>query len=97
MKEFAAGFGAPPDAASWAALVAGVALLGWNLWRPRASVDSRLSDRVFVAVLAALAAALSAGYVVFYLRGGPRIIDATSYYLEARAFAEGRDPAWRGR
>ncbi len=46
-------------------------------------------DAPFLAVSAFLAAALSAAYVTFYLRGGPRIIDATSYYLEARAFAEG--------
>lgn len=32
---------------------------------------------------------LSALYVVFYLRGGPRVIDATSYFLEARALSEG--------
>ena len=35
------------------------------------------------------AAALSAAYVVVYLRGGPRIIDATSYWLEARSLAHG--------
>jgi hypothetical protein len=89
VKELVAGFGAPPDTVAWAALATGIALVAWNLWRPGAPLDSRLSDRVFVAVLAALAALLSAGYVAFYLRGGPRIIDATSYYLEARAFSEG--------
>ena len=46
-------------------------------------------DAPFLAFSAFLAAALSAAYVAFYLRGGPRIIDATSYYLQARAFAEG--------
>ena len=46
-------------------------------------------DAPFLTVCAVLAAALSAAYVAFYLRGGPRIIDATSYFLEARAFAEG--------
>ncbi len=35
------------------------------------------------------AALLSAGYLHHYLRGGPRIIDATSYFLEARALSEG--------
>jgi hypothetical protein len=46
--------------------------------------------RALALALAALtAAALSAAYVVVYLRGGPRIIDATSYYLEARALAQG--------
>ena len=59
-----------------------------------------------LAVLLALGAALlSAGYVAYYLRGGPRIVDATSYWLEGRALAEGHlafgvpDPsaAFRGR
>jgi len=35
-----------------------------------------------------LAALLSWGYVVTFLHGGPRIVDATSYFLEARAIAE---------
>ncbi|WP_437590695.1 hypothetical protein [Sorangium sp. So ce1000] len=39
--------------------------------------------------LSAVAALLSAAYVAVYLRGGPRIIDATSYWLEARAMAAG--------
>lgn len=47
------------------------------------------SDRFFVAGCSLLSAVLSAAYIAFYLRGGPRIIDATSYYLEARALAEG--------
>lgn len=89
MSDLAARFGAPPDAVAWVALVAGLVVLGWNASGRRASLDSRLSDRAFVAVLALFAAALSAGYVAFYLRGGPRIIDATSYYLQARTFSEG--------
>src|SRR5262245_27348012 len=45
---------------------------------------------IFFLGLAALAAALlSAAYIQVYLRGGPRIIDATSYWLEARALAAG--------
>ena len=35
------------------------------------------------------AALLSLGYVAFYLRDGPRIVDATSYFLQARALSEG--------
>jgi len=50
-------------------------------------------DAPFLTVCAFLAAALSAAYVAFYLRGGPRIIDATSYFLEARASAKG-NPAF---
>lgn len=47
----------------------------------------------FVLLAAAIAALLSGAYVAFYLRGGPRIIDATSYWLEARALSEGHT-AW---
>ena len=54
---------------------------------------TRLSDLVLVEIvlglLSAAAFALSAGYLAYYLRGGPRIIDATSYWLQARALAEG--------
>lgn len=46
-------------------------------------------SRVFVAVCSLVSAVLSTAYVAFYLRSGPRIIDATSYFLEARVFAEG--------
>jgi len=47
------------------------------------------SDRFFVAGCSLLSAVLSAAYIAVYLRGGPRIIDATSYFLEARALAQG--------
>ncbi len=43
----------------------------------------------WLAVLCLLAFALSCAYVAYYLRGGPRIIDATSYFLEARSLAAG--------
>ena len=84
-------FGLPPDAASWAALaVAGVLLAAALFGRRRVE---RLVERVpsgwAVAALALTATALSAAYVAWYLRGAPRIIDATSYYLEARALARG--------
>jgi hypothetical protein len=46
-----------------------------------------------VLVLAFAAAFLSLGYVAFYLRGGPRIIDATTYYLEGRMLSHG-ELAW---
>ncbi len=80
-------FGAPPDAIAWAAC--GLALLFAVLavWNP--SALRRVPTRVVVGALAALAFVLSAGYVRYYLRGGPRIIDATSYYLEGRTFAAG--------
>ncbi|HYQ18665.1 MAG TPA: hypothetical protein VEQ58_22980 [Polyangiaceae bacterium] len=43
----------------------------------------------WLAASCALAFALSWAYLHFYLRGGPRIIDATSYFLEARSLAAG--------
>jgi hypothetical protein len=60
---------------------------------------------LWLAALCGLAFALSCAYVRVYLRGGPRIIDATSYFLEARSLAAGGfsfhvpDPtaAFRGR
>lgn len=72
------------------ALAAGIAFL--------AVPDARLlllrgGRSTFVLVAAAVAALLSGAYVAFYLRGGPRIIDATSYWLEARALSEGHT-AW---
>jgi len=61
--------------------------------------------RFWLAMLCLLAFGLSCAYLSYYLRGGPRIIDATSYFLEARSLAAGSfsfhvpDPtgAFRGR
>ena len=85
---WAADYGAPPDtAAAVAVCIAGVMLVVGG----RAIEPLLLSRRRWVtaAVIAAAATALSAGYIAYYLRGGPRIIDATSYWLEARALARG--------
>lgn len=81
-------FGLPPDAVAWSAAVLGlVALVGLHpLIR---GALARIPDRALIAALALVAVLSSAGYVVFYLRGGPRIVDATTYWLEARVFAEG--------
>ena len=77
--------GLPRDPAQWLALflALGVFLAGGRLLRPS-------PHRGRFTVLSALAAAaLSAAYISVYLRGGPRIIDATSYFLEGRALAKG--------
>ncbi len=76
--------GLPPDGVAWAALAAACALVPVL----RAG-NGRTPRRSTLPVLALGAAFLSAGYVAYYLRGGPRIIDATSYYLQARAMAHG--------
>lgn len=84
-------FGAPPDAPAWSALAAAL-LLGilaaWPLksWR---TLTWERQPVLWVGILSATAGLLSLGYVSEYLRGGPRIIDATSYWLEARALAHG--------
>jgi hypothetical protein len=81
-------FGAPPDAVAWGAL--GVAALIAVLARDGRIVTlAALHRRAAIGALAGAAFLLSCGYVVHYLRGGPRIIDATSYFLQARALAEG--------
>lgn len=86
-------WGPPEGAAATCALVFGILLLGASLTArgrvvlERAVLDS--SRRAFLWGACGLAAALSLGYVAFYLRGGPRIIDATTYLLEARGLAAG--------
>jgi hypothetical protein len=75
---------------AWAILALGVgALAAGALASGRIADVVRARPRAVVLGLAALAALLSWGYVVHYLRGGPRIVDATSYFLEARALAAG--------
>jgi hypothetical protein len=73
------------------ALVLGVVALVLALVRRGSSLSRwRLPSRTLVALYAALAAVLSFLYVARFLHGGPRIIDATSYFLEGRALSEGR-------
>jgi hypothetical protein len=73
-----------------AALVLGLVALLVAL-APKRSPDSASprSSALLIARYATLAALLSWLYVRHFLHGGPRIIDATSYFLEARALAEG--------
>ncbi|WP_437814568.1 hypothetical protein [Sorangium sp. So ce1078] len=90
--------GLPRDPAQWIALALSVAALlagAWLLRRGRSPAVARsgpappLPGVAVAAGLALVAALISAAYVAVYLRGGPRIIDATSYWLEARAMAAG--------
>lgn len=80
-------FGAPPDAPAAFALGAAIVVAAFG---PALLRRSRAAPTPLVlALLASTATALSLGYVEHYLRGGPRIVDATTYFLEARALAEG--------
>ncbi len=85
-------YGLPDDSIAWTALALAVALaLAWLLTgRSARTTLGWVRPTWWVAVLAGCAACLSAGYVATYLRGGPRIIDATSYFLQARALAAGQ-------
>ncbi|MCK6586252.1 MAG: hypothetical protein L6Q76_01575 [Polyangiaceae bacterium] len=77
--------GLPVDPAQWLALGLSIAVIPAAPWLIRP--EGRRA--VFLAAASLAAAALSALYILAYLRGGPRIIDATSYWLEARALAQG--------
>jgi hypothetical protein len=90
-------WGRPPDVVAWAALGVSIVLALLSV-APKAvhefvgleAASDRDQRRRVVAASAFVAAFLSLGYVAFYLRGAPRIIDATSYFLEARALAHGK-------
>ncbi|HVW28406.1 MAG TPA: hypothetical protein VHC69_23745 [Polyangiaceae bacterium] len=82
-------FGAPPDAMAWGAVVLAGVALGFSRSRRFLKWQRTLSIPALLAALASFAFLLSAAYVSVYLRGGPRIIDATTYYLQARALSEG--------
>ncbi len=76
----------PSEPLPLAALVAGLALASPYGRR----FVLRGSEARFRAAMGLLSVALSAAWIIAYLRGGPRIIDATTYLLEARTFASGR-------
>lgn len=94
----------PRDVPAWAAL--GLALVAILCASRPSLIEGWLHhSRRVLCLLAGVACLLSVGYIAYYLRGGPRVIDATSYWLEARALASGwfafpvADPtsAFRGR
>jgi hypothetical protein len=60
----------------------------------RAPEPARERDRRrFVMLVAFVAALASVAYISIYLRGGPRIVDAATYFLQGRALAHG-ELAW---
>jgi hypothetical protein len=88
MTEIFGHIGLPPDAV--AACAGGVAVVLWLAHRRAAVAWQRASNATAsVGILALVAAALSVGYYTYYLRGGPRIVDATYYWLQAKTFASG--------
>jgi hypothetical protein len=86
-------WGKPPDMPAKIALaLALAALLAALVGRGRALVGAgpqRLGARAFLGIAALAAALLSVAYTAIYLRGGPRIVDATTYWLQGRAMQGG--------
>jgi hypothetical protein len=82
--------GLSSDPVSWIALGAALLLAIAGTSRPLRARLERAPVGLVLGFLAVVACALSMAYLRHYLRGGPRIIDATSYFLEARGFAAGK-------
>jgi hypothetical protein len=86
-------WGRPPDLTSRVALgIAAFATLLAITGRGRSMLGigtTPLPRRMFLWLASFAAALVSIVYIAEYLRGGPRIIDATTYYLQGRAMAEG--------
>src|ERR1700690_3854283 len=90
MSEIFGHFGVPPDAVAKCAC--GLAAVIWLSHRRLNRAFQKLpaaQARDFVKWLALCAAIGSITYYYYYLRGGPRIIDATYYWLQAKTFATG--------
>lgn len=83
--------GPPPDPVAWTAAACGALLLLLSLARAHHFWTVALTKHYwFVLGMVALAAALlSLGYHDYYLGRAPRIIDASTYLLEARTFLLG--------
>lgn len=90
-------WGKPPDLPAKIALgMAGVLILAALFGRGRSILgigEHVLPRRLFLALTAFVTALLSLFWIAFYLRGGPRIVDATTYFLQGRALSHG-DFAW---
>lgn len=83
-------FGPAGDPVAWTVLAIGLLTLGLACSRSFVRRCERARSGPLLCALGASAALLSAGYIFYYLRGGPRIVDATYYYLAGRALAHGR-------
>jgi hypothetical protein len=89
----------PPDVAAQTALGLALVLLASSVtrrgtrwvasWLDFAAVRDPDRYRRFLAVASFAAAFLSLGYIGFYLRGGPRALDAPVYFLQGRALSHG--------
>jgi hypothetical protein len=85
-------FGLPADVAAWCAL-AGAALwlvvFAWQRSWDRCVAVCQRHYAVARVILCACAGLGSLAYLAYYLRGGPRIIDAAAYWQQAKVLASG--------
>jgi hypothetical protein len=95
VAKIASEWGKPPDRVAWTALVI-AGLVAFRAMATKSDFSAEITPqkraiytRRFVLAVAMLSAFLSLGYIAHYLRGGPRIIDATEYFLQARAIMHG--------
>lgn len=83
-------WGLPPDEIAWAIFGFGLAcVLASFASRDLLESAKRATRARFLAGAGVAAAFLTLGYAAHYLRGGARIIDATTYVLQAKALAHG--------
>jgi hypothetical protein len=88
-------WGRPPDALAKLALGCAIALVVLAATgRGRTILEGTdIPRRHFLAIAAFVASLLSLFWIATYLRGGPRIVDATTYFLQGRALSQG-DLSW---
>jgi hypothetical protein len=88
-------WGRPPDALAKLALGTAIALVILAIsGRGRTLLSGEeIPRRHFLAFTAFIASLLSLFWIATYLRGGPRIVDATTYFLQGRALSQG-ELAW---
>jgi hypothetical protein len=85
-------WGAPPDLPAKVAIALAAAAVGLAFVR-KSPVLHDGTERRFLGIASVAAGVLSIAYISSYLHGGPRIIDATTYFLQGRALSHG-DFSW---
>ena len=86
-------WGLPPDLPAKLAVALAAVMIGFAFLK-RSPILFEGTERRFLAIASVGAGLLSIAYVSSYLHGGPRIIDATTYFLQGRALSHG-DFAWQ--
>lgn len=83
-------WGLPPDDIAWVAFAFGLACVLASFASRDLLESAKNATRArFLAGAGIAAAFLTLGYAAHYLRGGARIVDATTYFLQAKALAHG--------